>query len=181
MKNNLEHIFNLAKTKDRAAQKALYEIFAGKMLYIAKSYTGNLHDAEDVISEAFFKAFTKIEDCREVKSFPSWLRKIVVNDSINLIRKNKNILYVDAELVEDVSEDDEELDLPDFKVDEVLQEMPLGYKLVFNLYVFENKKHQEIAATLNISEGTSKSQYSKGKIWLKNYFNKEENGKFSKK
>lgn len=183
MKNTLEHIFKLVKSRDRSAQKTLYEMFAGKMIYIAKSYTGNLHDAEDVVSEAFFKAFTKIDDCREAKSFQFWLRKIVVNDAINLIRKNKNILYADAdaELIADVPDEYFEEDLPNFNIEEILNEMPLGYKLVFNLSVFENKKHSEIAAILNISEGTSKSQLSKAKIWLKNFFNKEENEKFLKK
>lgn len=181
MKTTIEHIFKLAKSSDRAAQKALYEMFAGKMIYIAKSYTGNLHDAEDVVSEAFFKAFTKIEDCREAKSFQFWLRKIVVNDAINLIRKNKNILYSDSELIENISEEELEEDLPNFKVDDILNEMPLGYKLVFNLSIFEDKKHSEIAEILNISEGTSKSQLSKSKIWLKNFFKKEENEKFLKR
>lgn len=181
MKTDLEHIFQHAKTKDRAAQKALYEMFAGKMLYVAKSYTGNLHDAEDVVSEAFFKAFTKIEECREAKSFQFWLRKIVVNDSINLLRKNKNILYINAEIADEITDDDFEENLPNFQIEEILNEMPLGYKLVFNLSVFEDKKHSEIAEILNISEGTSKSQLSKSKIWLKNFFKKEENGKFLKK
>ncbi|MFC6267949.1 RNA polymerase sigma factor [Frigoriflavimonas asaccharolytica] len=181
MKTDLEHIFKLAKSSDRSAQKALYELYSGKMLYIANTYTGNLHDAEDVVSEAFFKAFTKIADCREAKSFQYWLRKIVVNDAINLIRKNKNILYTDSELIPDLSEENFEEEVPNFKVEDILNEMPIGYKLVFNLSVFEDKKHSEIAEILNISEGTSKSQLSKSKIWLKNFFNKEENGKFLKK
>ena len=181
MKTELEHIFQLAKSSDRNAQKALYEMFASKMLYIAKSYTGNLHDAEDVVSEAFFKAFTKLEDCKVANSFQFWLRKIVVNDAINLIRKNKNILYSDAELFAYFSDEDFEEDLPNFQVEEILNEMPIGYKLVFNLHIFEDKKHSEIAAILNISEGTSKSQLSKSKIWLKNFFNTKQNEKFIKK
>ena len=92
MKTTIEHHFKLAKSRDRTAQKALYEMFAGKMIYIAKSYAGNLYDAEDVVSEAFFKAFTKIDECREACCFQFWLRKIVVNGAISLIRKNKNIL-----------------------------------------------------------------------------------------
>ncbi len=181
MKTGLEHIFSLAKKKDRNAQKALYDMFAGKMLYVAKSYTGNLHDAEDVVLEAFFKALTKIEDCKEARSFPFWLRKIVVNDAISLIRKNKNILFVDAEFIENIGEEELEIELPNFKIEEIMHEMPIGYKLVFNLSVFEDKKHKEIAEILNISEGTSKSQLSKAKIWLKNFFNKAENEKFIRK
>ena len=70
---------------------------------------------------------------------------------------------------------------PDFDLEKVLSQMPLGYKLVFNLYVFEDKKHQEIAEILNISEGTSKSQLNKAKKWLVEFFRTQENEKFVKK
>ena len=181
MKTDLEHIIQLAKVKDRTAQKALYEMFAGKMLYVARSYTGNLHDAEDVVSEAFFKAFTKLDDCKVANSFPFWLRKIVVNDSITFIRKNKNLLYSDVNEIADVGDEADEEVLMDLNVEDILNEMPIGYKLVFNLHIFEDKKHNEIAEILNISEGTSKSQLSKSKIWLKNFFNTKQNEKFIKK
>lgn len=105
------------------------------------------------------------------------MRKIVVNDSINFIRKNKHILYAEteftdsmAEKVEDISEFSQDIDL-----EVIFKEMPIGYKLVFNLLVFEEKKHQEIADILNISEGTSKSQLSKAKKWLQDYFNGQQN------
>jgi RNA polymerase sigma-70 factor (ECF subfamily) len=185
MSDDLEHIFNLATHHDRKAQRALYEMFSGKMLFIAKSYTTNLHDAEDVLSMAFYKAFTRIAECRQAKSFPFWLRKIVINESIDCIRKNQNLLYVDFD-VEDESceswndyfDDDHVLDI---NLEETLKKMPIGYKIVFNLYVFEEKKHQEIADILNISEGTSKSQLSKAKNWLREFFKHKENEKFIKK
>ncbi len=184
MQKDFKHIFSQAVAKDRLAQKTIYQMFSGKMLGIAKSYVNNIHDAEDVLLEAFMKAFTKIGECRDEKSFPFWLRKIVVNDSINFIRKNKNILYSDAEDLENLEGSilDENSDfLPDFNVEDVLAQMPLGYKLVFNLHVFEDKKHQEIANILNISEGTSKSQLNKAKKWLTEFFNQKENEKFIKK
>ncbi|GGG50618.1 DNA-directed RNA polymerase sigma-70 factor [Epilithonimonas arachidiradicis] len=147
------------------------------MLSVANSYINNRDDAEDVLMNSFYKAFTKIEDCKNYESFPFWLRKIVVNDSINFIRKNKHILYAEtgftdsiAEQTEDVSELSQDIDL-----DIIFKEMPIGYKLVFNLAVFEEKKHQEIAEILNISEGTSKSQLSKAKKWLQDYFNQHQN------
>jgi len=173
--NNLEENFKLAKKQDRRAQKALYEMFSTKMLAIANSYTNNIHDAEDILLNAFLKCFSKIEDCREWKSFPFWLRKIVVNDAINFVRKNRNILYADVEIAE-VSEDENfDNKLSDINLEEIFSEMPEGYKLVFNLYVFEEKKHQEIAEILNISEGTSKSQLSKAKKWLVNYLKTNKN------
>lgn len=184
MTSNLKHQFQLAKKQDRMAQKFLYEMFSPKMLSIAKSYVNSVYDAEDILIQAFYKAFTRIEECRSEDSFGFWLRKIVVNDSINFIRKNKNLMYVDSEFIEARQEnylDDFEENLPEFNVEEVLEQMPIGYKLVFNLYIFEDKKHQEIAEILNISEGTSKSQLNKAKKWLAEFFKKKENEKFIKK
>lgn len=174
---HLEKNFILAKKQDRRAQKALYEMFSGKMLVIANSYTNNLHDAEDVLLHAFLKCFTKLEECRDWKSFPFWLRKIVVNDSISFVRKNKNILYRDIEIADDISDEDFEEGLDEINLEEIFSQMPVGYRLIFNLYVFEEKKHQEIAEILNISEGTSKSQLSKAKKWLVDFFKAKENEK----
>lgn len=174
---NLEENFKLAKKQDRRGQKALYEMFSAKMLAIANSYTNNLHDAEDILLNAFMKCFTKINECREWKSFPFWLRKIVVNDAISFIRKNKNILYADVEISDEYVEDDFEDHYNEINLEEIFSQMPVGYRLIFNLYVFEEKKHQEIAEILNISEGTSKSQLSKGKKWLADYLKAKENEK----
>lgn len=174
---NLEENFQLAKKQDRRAQKALYELFSAKMLAVANSYTNNIHDAEDILLNAFLKCFSKIEDCREWKSFPFWLRKIVVNDSITFVRKRKNILYEDIEIADDFPDEDFEEKLNEINLNEIFSKMPEGYKLIFNLYVFEDKKHQEIAEILNISEGTSKSQLSKAKKWIADYLKPKENEK----
>ncbi|WP_439479075.1 RNA polymerase sigma factor [Chryseobacterium aquaticum] len=173
---NLEENFRLAKKQDRRAQKALYELFSAKMLAVANSYTNNIHDAEDILLNAFLKCFSKIEDCKEWKSFPFWLRKIVVNDSITFVRKNRNILYSDIEIAEDFPDDEIDDRLNEIDLEEIFSQIPEGYKLVFNLYVFEDKKHQEIAEILNISDGTSKSQLSKAKKWIANYLKAKENG-----
>ncbi len=182
MQHHFQHIFTLAKKQDRSAQKSIFETFAPKMLAIAKSYVGSTEDAEDVLMESFYKAFSKIDDCRNAESFGFWLRKIVVNNAINFIRKNKNLLYAD-EFCEEMHQDinDENDDFLDFDLVELLAEMPLGYKMVFNLYVFEEKKHLEIAEILNISEGTSKSQLNKAKKWLVESFKKQRNEQFIEK
>lgn len=174
---HLEKNFLLAKKQDRRAQKALYEMFSAKMLAIANSYVNNIHDAEDILISAFMKCFTKLDECREWKSFPFWLRKIIVNDSISFVRKNRNILYADIEIADDYSDDEGDERLEDLNIEEILSQMPAGYRLVFNLYVFEEKKHQEIAEILNISEGTSKSQLSKAKKWLTEFLKAKENEK----
>lgn len=173
----LEENFMLAKKQDRRAQKALYDLFSARMLAVANSYTNNIHDAEDILLNAFMKCFTKLDECREWKSFPFWLRKIVVNDSISFVRKNKNILYVDIEIADDYSDEDLEEQLTDINIEEIFTQMPVGYRLIFNLYVFEERKHHEIAGILNISEGTSKSQLSKAKKWLVEFFKTKENEK----
>ncbi|GEN72810.1 MULTISPECIES: RNA polymerase sigma factor [Chryseobacterium] len=174
---NLEKNFLLAKKQDRMAQKALYEMFSAKMLAISNSYTNNLHDAEDILISAFMKCFTKLDECRDWKSFPFWLRKIVVNDSISFVRKNRNILYADIEIADEYSDEDINERLEEINIEEIFLKMPAGYRLIFNLYVFEEKKHQEIAKMLNISEGTSKSQLSKAKKWLTEFLKAEENEK----
>ncbi|SIS54789.1 RNA polymerase sigma factor [Chryseobacterium gambrini] len=175
---NLEENFKLAKKQDRRGQKALYEMFSAKMLAIANSYVNNLHDAEDILMNSFFTCFSKIEECREWKSFQFWLRKIVVNNSFNFIRKNRNILYTDVEISEigNVEENWEE-EMEEFNMEEIFSKMPDGYRLIFNLYVFEEKKHHEIAEILNISEGTSKSQLSKSKKWIADFLKQKQNEK----
>ncbi|KMQ58981.1 RNA polymerase sigma24 factor [Chryseobacterium sp. BLS98] len=174
---NLEKNFLLAKKQDRMAQKALYEMFSAKMLAISNSYTNNLHDAEDILVSAFMKCFTKLDECRDWKSFPFWLRKIVVNDSISFVRKNRNILYADIEVADDYSDGGLDESLEHINLEEIFSQMPAGYRLIFNLYVFEEKKHQEIAEILNVSEGTSKSQLSKAKKWLAEFLKAKENEK----
>jgi len=173
----LEENFKLAKKQDRKAQKELYEMFSAKMLLVANSYTNNIHDAEDILLNAFLKCFSKISECREWKSFPFWLRKIVVNDSITFVRKNKNVMYVDVEIADDFPEDEEENVSTEINIEEIFSHMPIGYRLIFNLYVFEDKKHQEIAEILNISEGTSKSQFSKAKKCISDYLKDTRNEK----
>lgn len=175
---NLEENFKLAKKQDRRGQKALYEMFSAKMLAIANSYVNNLHDAEDILMNSFFTCFSKIEECREWKSFQFWLRKIVVNNSINFIRKSRNILYTDVKISEigNVEENWEE-EMEELNMEEIFSKMPDGYRLIFNLYVFEEKKHHEIAEILNISEGTSKSQLSKSKKWIADFLKQKQNEK----
>ena len=183
MQDNIQHLFILAQKNDRKSQKVIFDFFAPKMLAISKSYVGNVQDAEDVIIESFYKAFMKINECKKAESFQYWLRKIVVNDSIAFIRRNSKLLYVDEFNEELYGETIDETieNAPEIQLDEILSEMPLGYKMVFNLYVFEEKKHQEIAEILNISQGTSKSQLNKAKRWLVDYLKKNSNEQLAEK
>jgi RNA polymerase sigma-70 factor (ECF subfamily) len=176
---DLEKNFILAKKRNHKAQKALYEMFAAKMLAIANSYTNNIHNAEDILMNAFMKCFTKIDDCKNWKNFPFWLRKIVVNDSISFIRKSKNILYADVETADEISEENfaSSMENEEINLEEIFAKMPNGYRLIFNLCIFEEKTHQEIAEILHISEGTSKSQLNKAKKWIANFLKQRKNEK----
>lgn len=91
------------------------------------------------------------------------------------MRKNKNILYADIEIADDYVDEEME-NITNINLEEIFSEMPFGYRLIFNLYVFEERRHQEIAEILNISEGTSKSQLSKAKKWIADYLKAKENG-----
>ncbi|MHA3045694.1 RNA polymerase sigma factor [Riemerella anatipestifer] len=170
--------FNLLKQNNRLAQKQVYDAFSGKMLAIAKSYTNNLSDAEDALLKAFYTVFTKIDTCKGAEFFPFWLRRIVINEAISIVRKQKHILYIEQDINDDLQDELEDAEtqnhLLDIPIEELLSEMPLGYKLVFNLYVFEEKKHSEIAEILNIKEGTSKSQFNKAKKWLKEFITQKQ-------
>lgn len=180
MKSDFQHIFNLAQKQNRHAQQQIFEMFADKFLFVASSYVGNLHDAEDVLMQAFYKAFTKIEMCQNAQVFAAWLRRIVINESISFVRKKQNILYVDSEFIENKADEfEDEILENDAQIDvqSLMEAMPTGYRIVFNLVVFEEKKHREIAEILNITEGTSKSQFSKAKKFLVDFISQQKKEK----
>src|SRR6476620_11263673 len=160
---------------DRASQKALYEHFYSKMLGVCMRYAKDRDEAKDVLHEAFLKVFTNLKNFNGTGSFEGWIRRIMVNTSIDHLRKNKqNYLIVStvyanekaANMVEEVNEDDF-LNIDKEEILKAVQELTPAYRTVFNLYVIEEFTHKEIAEMLEISEGTSKSNLSKAKFNLK--------------
>lgn len=174
--------FDLLKKNDRLAQKAVYNMYSAKMLAIANSYLGNREDAEEVLLTSFFKAFTQIQSCNNSQAFSAWLRRIVVNGCIDQIRKNKKNIYFESEGIESIADEildtEIESEISEVNIEELLSKMPNGYRVVFNLYLFEEKKHREIAEMLGISEGSSKSQLSKAKKWLSEFIKNKKNEQF---
>ncbi|MCP9237201.1 RNA polymerase sigma factor [Lewinella sp. JB7] len=150
------------KANDRRAQRAVYERYAPLMGAIARRYCRREADADDVLVTAFFRAFDRIDTFTESGSFEGWIRRIVVNEALMLLRK-KHALKQASELTEvnpasfsipaTAAERLAERDILD-----LLDAMPVGYRTVFNLYVIEGYKHREIADLLDISINTSKSQ-----------------------
>lgn len=154
---------------DRRAQKTLYEKYASKMFGVSRRYVKTLENAEEVIVEAFCKVFQKIDLYTGQGSFEGWIRKVVVNESLMFIRKNYrfnehlDINDVPVQAVDITIEDE----LSANEILSLLDQLPTGYRTVFNLYVLEGLKHKEIAELLEISINTSKSQLILAKKRLK--------------
>lgn len=154
---------------DRHAQELLYNKYSGKMYGVCLRYAGNESDANDILQEGFIKVFKNLSKYRGDGSFEGWIRRIMVNTSIEHFRRKKNTFSI-TETQERSVEDEslnalDQLDLKDLL--EVINRLPEGYKMVFNMHVVEGYAHKEIAEKLGITEGTSKSQLARAKGVLK--------------
>ncbi len=155
----LEKILRGVRKQNRKAQKALYEEYSSLFMAIAMRYLRDIQESEDAVAEAFIKIFTKIKSFKESGSFEGWMKRIVVNECLMVLRqKKKRHLYIPL--------DDVVIELDPVVIDklsaeeilDVVRELPEGYRTVFNLYEIEGLKHREIAEELGISIHTSKSQ-----------------------
>lgn len=154
---------------DRSAQYALYKQYSKAMYNICYRITNDPDDAKDVLQEAFLSAFNNLSAFKGESSFGAWLKRIVVNSSINHVKKNK-ILYTQLDghdIEHETTIQDHEIVLEIDRIKEALQQLPDGFRTVLSLYLFEGYDHREIAEILNISESTSKSQYNRAKKRLK--------------
>jgi RNA polymerase sigma-70 factor, ECF subfamily len=169
---------------DRKSQQVVYQKFYGKMMSICLRYTKNKDEAKDILQDGFIKVFSSLAKYNFQGSFEGWIRRIVVNTAIDSFRKksslqiNDNVKFVDQ--LQDVVEEEvnEDIDLaPHYKVADIIeamQQLSPAYKVVFNLYIFEDYSHRQISEKLGITEGTSKSNLAKAKqnlikILEKNY------------
>ena len=164
--NNTELIQKAAKN-NREAQHTLYEVHAPKMLSVCRYYVKDVQKAEEVMLNGFFKAFTNLNSFKNEGSFEGWLRKIMVRESISFLRQQKQIEFS----IEDIENSNDysnamETDLEVNDIQQIIDELPEGYEMVFIMYAIEGYKHHEIAELLNISEGTSKSQLFKARQLL---------------
>lgn len=164
-----EEIVKGCINKNPIAQKNLYDKFARKMLGVCLRYSENQEEAEDVLQNGFITVFQNIETFKSLGSFEGWVRKIMVNTALTNIRKNKkfkqnieldSVTYM-LPSTNHVAENFAANDLL-----KVIKTLPPGFRTVFNLYAIEGYSHKEIGDMLNISEGTSKSQYARAKAHL---------------
>ncbi len=173
---NIDHdIIKGCVAGKREFQKKLYETFSGKMLFVCFRYCKSREEAEDVLQDGFIKIFKYINTFKFEGSFEGWVRRIMVNTAIEHIRKNKQMhVFEDVENI--LESPESELDitgkLNEKELLKMVRMLPDGYKTVFNMYVIEGYSHKEIAEMLGIAEGTSKSQLSKAKVFLKTLLHK---------
>lgn len=159
------------------AQKKLFEKFAPRMLFICKRYCKDQQDAEDVLQDAFIKVFASLEKYKHEGSFEGWIRRIFVNCCLDFLRKQKQL--GDMASFDDISYKVEAESFPGRTLEvedlmRMIEKLPKGYQVVFNLFAIEGYTHKEIAELLGISEETSKSQYFRARAHLKAYLEKIE-------
>lgn len=159
----------------RAMQRALYQKYAARMMAVSLRYCRCREDAEDVLQESFVKVFNNIDKFRQESTLSYWIKRIVVNTALNYHRKNVYLYpHLDIDEVHDLGGEDPGLANYHFKeLLAVLQSLPQGCQVVFNLYAIEGYKHREIAQMLNISEGTSKSQYARARSLIREMITKK--------
>jgi RNA polymerase sigma-70 factor (ECF subfamily) len=175
LKPALDTLVERCRKNDSKAQYALYELLSPKMLGVCRRYVKSLEEAEEVLSNGFIKVFNKIEDYRGDGPFEGWVRRIMVHESINYIRYKKNI-FVEMQ-PEWLPEDTHNPITEGFAAEALLQlidDLPTGYKTVFNLYAIEGYAHKEIGDLLGITESTSKSQLSKARKYLQERINEKQ-------
>lgn len=154
--------------RERDAQKHLYDTFSPKMYALCCRYVKDSMEAEDVLVTAFTKILDKIEQYKSEGSFEGWIRRIVVNESLTYLRRNKN-MYLELDLEAANYEPDYQTISDHLEAEDLLKmigELPSGYRIVFNLYAIDGYSHKEIAEQLGISENTSKSQLSRARVYL---------------
>lgn len=163
-----QDIINECIKGSRAAQALLYNKYASKLLYLSWRYVKVKDDAEDVLQEAFIKIFKSLDKFKQDSSLETWMRRIVINTALNH-QRSKLYMYPMID-ISDIEESEEPTALEYMNANEIMElvnKLPDGCRIVFNLYAIEGYKHKEIAELLSINEGTSKSQLARAKKILK--------------
>lgn len=172
-KNELDfhkELINKCLKKDRKAQLILYNMYAKAMYNVSLNIVNNTQQAEDLMQEAFLSAFINLDNFQGKVTFGAWLKKIVINKSLDYLKKKK----VEFEPLEEqnFTEENGEIDESIFnqktveEIKEQIKKLPPGYRTIMSLYVLEGYDHEEIAQILKISPSTSRSQYARARSLL---------------
>ncbi len=155
-------LLKLCKQGDMSAFRALYDRYMRAMFNTALRITGHREEAEDVLQDCFVTVFDRIHQFETIPAFGSYLKTTVVNRSIDKVRKVTPIFSeLNPEWAEEIPEETTEYNIP--LLLNCIEQLPDGFRVVLSLYLLESYSHKEIAQMLNISEGTSKSQYNRGR------------------
>lgn len=154
--------------RERSAQQQLFDLYSSKMYGICYRYVKHAMEAEDILVTAFTKIFERIDQFKGEGSFEGWIRRIMVNEALTYLRKSR-AMYLETDLEQADREPDYDKLSDHLEAEDLLnmiQELPAGYRLVFNMYAIDGYSHKEIAEQLGISENTSKSQLSRARVYL---------------
>lgn len=162
---DLETILQQCRKGNRYAQQALYEWLSPRLLGVSLRYLRDRDEAEDVMQDAFVKIFTNLSSFKGTGSFEGWARRITANTALSALRKKGNIYFErDLQLVENISfSQQEEAEMSMEMIMAGMDELPLGYRTIINLYLVEEFSHQEIAEKLGITANTSRSQCARAR------------------
>lgn len=158
------------KKGDSSAHKAVYSEYVEFLTATCARYIPTDEDVKDVLQESFIKIFTNIDsfEYREPGSLKAWMSRIVTNEALKFLKSQSRLAFTQySDEVLDISEEEPDThEIPAAVIQKAIRQLPDGYRTVFNLYVFENKSHKEIASLLNIKEKTSSSQFHRAKSLL---------------
>lgn len=170
------------------AQRELYELYAKSMLGICYRYTRSIRDAEDVLQEGFVKVFHNLDQFKNEGELGAWIRRIMVNTALNFLKRNKKYqqeMYFTQEYLHPVVDEDPAMRLSAKEIADLIRQLPQGYQVIFNLHAVEGYSHVEIGELLGISDGTSRSQYSRARnlliTWMENFSSDKKKEKYAGK
>ena len=170
-----QDLIDRCRKGDTKAQFELYKLYYKPMYNISFRMVGDALEAEDVMQEAFLKAFTKLDTYEGLVSFGAWLKKIVINRSLDYLKKRKVKFEEINEKIPD--EEPEGIVISEVHMEHLkkaIQRLPDGYRVVLTLHLLEGYDHEEIAEILKISNGSSRSQYLRAKLKLREMLKREE-------
>ena|SRR5690606_5052695 len=170
------------------AQRMLYDEFAKHMLGVCYRYTRSMKDAEDVLQEGFVKVFSKLGQFKSEGELGAWIRKIMVNTALNYLKRNKKYqdeMYFTENYLHPVTDQDPVVRIDAKDLAHLIRQLPPGYQVIFNLHAVEGYSHVEIGEMLGISDGTSRSQYSRARnlliTWIEKYSEEKKVEKYADK
>lgn len=171
---NSHEIFELCRQGNAKAQRVLYDYYKSKLMGLCRRYTQNKDEAQDVLQESFIRIFTHFKQLRSPDKLESWMKSITVRTAINYYHKGKGRALMFASTND--QSDDQPIDdgwkaYGDEFLISLVNELPAGCRLVFNMFAIEGYNHAEIAEMLKISEGTSRSQFHHARLLLKQKLN----------